>query len=102
MFFRAHYSDDVVSVQPGDDAIEPTNSGSGTNGFFRISISRDSDLTVYSRLSGTAITGVAHTPNPGFVTAPGTPGSADVITHPTKDDLIESEEPVTLTILQTN
>jgi hypothetical protein len=59
-------------------------------------------LTVYYRLSGTAINGVDYTTNSGVVTVPGNPGYADVIIHPIQDDLIEFDEPVTLTILQTN
>ena len=104
MFFRAHHSDNVVSVFPGDNAIEPTNSTSGQDGFFRISASSSSNLTVYYRLSGTATSGVDYTTNnpSGVVTVPVSVGFADVVIHPIQDNLIEFDECVILTLAQTN
>src|ERR1051326_1456160 len=106
MFFRAHYSDNRVSVFPGvppnDSAIEPTNSTSGQDGSFRIFSSSPSNLTVYYRLSGTAEKGVYYTNLSGIVTVPAGPGFADVIIHPIQDDLIEFDECVILTLAQTN
>jgi S-adenosylmethionine/arginine decarboxylase-like enzyme len=59
-------------------------------------------VTIYYRLSSSALNGIDYSNLTGVVTIPAGPGYANVEVEPVADGLVEGTETVTLTIVQTN
>ncbi len=105
MFFKAHHADSLVSIQPVQDAIEPdsTNGYPGQIGlFYLFGGSSTKDVPVYFNITGSAQNGVDYTNMPTVVTIPAGSGGVYISIQPIEDNMIEFEESVTFTILQTN
>ncbi len=105
MFFEAVEADNEISITDSHDAVEPgpNNQPPAQNGYFRVTrIGGSSAVTVLYGLSGTAINGVDYTTVPGTASLPLSPGYVDIIVQPLADNLVEFEEPVTLTLVLTN
>lgn len=100
-FFRAQHAAGYIYIIAGAHAFEPNpvfNTGVGT---FSIGATWNTNLTVYYRISGTASNGVDYTNLTSLVTVPAG-ATVNIPVHPLADSLLEAEETVTLTLVQTN
>jgi hypothetical protein len=103
LFYRAQQADPKISIEKGDDATEPTPFTTLEDGFVRIvNEVHAQDLTVYYRISGTAINGVDYTYLSGVAFLPASDGYADVYVHPLWDTNFDFDETVILTLIPTN
>lgn len=110
MFFRAHHTNVVVSVEAVQDGIETNSafSNSGQPGIFRFSAENPAtgglanDVVVRYRISGVASNGLDYTNISGIVTIPASTGSTNVFIQPIALPDLDFDETVTLAPFQTN
>jgi hypothetical protein len=101
-FFRVHEANPVLEIAGIQNAIEPTNSTSGQNGYFYIqndSYDTTNDITVYFTLSGTGQNGIDYSNVPGSVVLSNSLGYAYINIDPLANG-IEPNKTIILTINQ--
>lgn len=104
LFFRGHQSDQVIGAYVGQVGVEPNGNDPGQAATFIISslVSVSSNFPVYYRISGTASNGLDYTYLNGVATLPASPGFVEIDATPIQDNLVEGDETVIMTLIQTN
>ncbi len=100
-FFRAQHAASYLYLGAGGNAYEPNPVFSDGVSTFTIGNYGNTNLTAYYRMSGTASNGVDYTNLTGSVIVPAG-DTVNISVHPLADNLLEGEETVTLTLVQTN
>jgi hypothetical protein len=105
MFFRGQQANPQIGVYSQQQiAIEPRGSDPGQPGSFML-YSYDNftnDFTVHYRISGTASNGVDYTNLTGVATFHAGDSLLEIDVYPIEDSLVEGDETVILTLIQTN
>ena len=102
MLFRAHHAEATALIFSWQGAYEAAGSFPSQEGAFTVMVTSTNDMTIFYRVSGTASNGVDYTNLTGSVTVPANTGSAEIRVKPIQDGVVEGDETVVLTLIQTN